>query len=70
MKATEHKHRKARESRERCYTGPVAEYENQVPEAHGGVAWTEFCKCGAEREILSNMCFVELGDWAKTEDER
>lgn len=57
-----HRHRAKTRTDARCYTGPVA-IENQDPMAHGGIAYREICRCGAERPVNQNQRHVEYGEW-------
>ena len=45
----------------RCFAGPVSRDEN--PMAHGGTTETEYCRCGAVRDVNRNGCHAEIGPW-------
>lgn len=63
-----HQHRTYSTGRTRCYTGPTDAYRPDR-RAHGNVEFTEHCRCGAERRVLVNQCFVETGRWHAPEKE-
>jgi hypothetical protein len=55
-----HVHR-AKSSKQRCFTGPVAQKQN--PAAHGGFTRHETCSCGAVRRVNVNGLHIERGRW-------
>jgi len=61
-KAARHRHRAiASESRTYCYSGPVAQPENQA--AHGNICVVDICGCGGRRATNRNQHHVERGPW-------
>ena len=58
-----HKHTALPESgRARRFAGCVAP-RSCNRRAHGCIAWTQRCACGATREVASNLGHRELGAW-------
>ena len=60
-----HKHRAYRKTNYRAYQGGVAQepetHENR--RAHGNIAYTEHCSCGAIREVVANAGAREVSPW-------
>ena len=50
------------------YRGGVSRDENRA--AHGGIAYREVCRCGAERPVNQNQNHFERGAWAAPAGER
>jgi hypothetical protein len=44
------------------YSGPVSVHD-QNRAAHGGITYTERCRCGGKREVNANGRHVEYGPW-------
>lgn len=57
-----HQHRIHTTSDALPFFGPVND-EKQNPAAHGGCRFVDRCRCGAERETLSNGGHIERGAW-------
>lgn len=56
------RHRCQSTSDDYCFTGCVACYDCN-PAAHGGIRYSEYCRCGAERSVNENQCYVEKSEW-------
>jgi hypothetical protein len=57
-----HKHRAVRRSDDRCYVSCVNP-RHCKPRAHGNIEFTEYCRCGAWRLVVSNNFVREFGEW-------
>lgn len=63
-----HKHRSWFDTALRSWTGCVIPYCNE-PRAHGGVTWTEYCRCGAHRHVEASAGWRNYGPWIGGDEE-
>jgi len=61
---TTHRHRSVRTSEDRCFCHCVGG-DDCNPAAHGGIAYTQYCHCGASREVASNGAHIEYSEWSE-----
>lgn len=50
-------------SEDRCFCVPVSHPIAYEPRAHGNITRTEWCRCGATRQLNINQQWVEEGRW-------
>lgn len=58
-------HRPDYRTLERCFGSCVAQepYTDCSPSSHGGITYSEVCRCGAERPVNVNGMHTEIGCW-------
>ena len=61
----DHHHQVESTSAIRCFSGCVAPHDCH-PAAHGSMAGTERCACGATREYAINGTHIEVGRWTRS----